>query len=384
MSQTALAVITQELKGAGVMAKISASLGKPATDPMVMKFIHGAIMEIEARIGGNSDITLCTRQSIIDSLIKAATVKLPVDSRQLAYLVPFGKTCTFMPSYKGYIYKVKEADTTMEITVGIVYKDDVFTCQETDNTATYEHKPSNPFEDNPKNITGAYCYMKSSTGSWIYRMSNAELLKVKAQSKMKSGIIWNTWELEQFKKSIVRRAFKMKFIEAISELDALDNKLFYDRAPKVAPSLADTAPLPEITDAEVIKEEKKEPQPELTQEELDSKAAKAKEAYHQEPEPKKDAPAKPQEPAPGNKVAAGLISYANPMNAGGYQSFVLEGIQDSAGKDCAFSTKDKTVIGILSEALKAEKKVSIEFAESQWEKNGKSGWNYAILSVVVL
>lgn len=379
MSQTALAVITQELKGAGVMAKISASLGKPATDPGVMKFIHGAIMEIEARIGGKSDITVCTKQSIIDSLIKAATVKLPVDSRQLAYLVRFGKTCTFMPSYKGYIYKVKEADTTMEITVGIVYKGDVFTCQETDNTATYEHKPSNPFEDNPKNITGAYCYMKSSTGSWIYRMSNAELLKVKAQSKMVTGVIWNTWELEQFKKSIVRRAFKMKFIEAISELDALDNKLFYDRAPKVAPSLADTAPLPDVTDAEVVHDEP-EKAPELTQEQLDAATARARDEFNKDKpkEAAKTEPEKPKEPAAGNQMAKGVVTYATKANAGGYRSFAIEGQQQQdTGKDMMFSTKDKAQIYALLAYIDSGKPAAVEYKEVV---NGD--WtNYNIVSV---
>lgn len=374
--QTALVVITQELKGAGIMAKIGASLGRPATDPQVMKFLNGALMEIEARIGGKSDITLCTRQSIIDSLIKAATVKLPIDSRQLAYLVPFGKTCTFMPGYKGYIYKVKEADTTMETTVGIVYKGDVFTCQETDNTATYEHKPLNPFEDNPKNIVGAYCYMKSSTGSWIYRMSNAELIKVKAQSKMVTGVIWNTWELEQFKKSIVRRAYKTKFTEAIAELDALDNKLFYDRPPKVVPALADPAPLPDVTDAEVVHDE---PKTELTQEELEAKVAKAKEEYHKE-EPKEAAqtePEKPKKPAAGNHIAKGVVTHATKANAGGYRAFVIEGQQKDDGKDMMFSTKDKAQIEALLSYIDSGKVATVEYEEVV---NGEYV-NYNVVSV---
>lgn len=359
MSNTALAVIAKELKANEVMAKISASLGKSATDPGVLKFIHGAIMEIEARVGSKSDITLCTKQSIIDSLIKAATVKLPVDSRQLAYLVPFGKTCTFMPSYKGYIYKVKEADTTMETTVGIVYKGDVFTCQETDNTATYEHKPLNPFEDNPKNIVGAYCYMKSSTGSWIYRMSNAELLKVKAQSKMVTGLIWNTWELEQFKKSIVRRAYKTKFTEAIAELDALDNKLFNDRPAKEIPKLADTAPLPaeNVMEAEVVdgaEGDKKEPAGQESPEDLEKKAQEARE---------RKAALEAEEAAKSGDVkkAVGAVSWHTKPNAGGYVSYAVEGYQTPQGKDMMFATKDPAIIKALDEKMDSGEKVQIDY-----------------------
>jgi len=379
MSNTALAVITQELKGNVVMAKISASLGKPATDPGVMKFIHGAIMEIEARIGSKSDITLCTKQSIIDSLIKAATVKLPVDSRQLAYLVPFGKTCTFMPSYKGYIYKVKEADTTMETTVGIVYKGDVFTCQETDNTATYEHKPLNPFEDNPKNIVGAYCYMKSSTGSWIYRMSNAELLKVKAQSKMVTGLIWNTWELEQFKKSIVRRAYKTKFTEAIAELDALDNKLFNDRPTKEIPKLADTAPLPEeqIEDAQVVEQTPAAAEGQgagMSPEEMEKKTQEARE---------KKAALEAEEAAKSGDVkkAVGSVSWHTKPNAGGYVSYAVEGYQTPQGKDMMFATKDPAIIKALDEKMDSGEKVKLDYRVVVNKTDRGDFTNYNIVAV---
>jgi recombinational DNA repair protein RecT len=122
MSQTALAVLSTELQSQAVMNNISAALGKDANSPEVKKFLYGAISEIQSRIGGKSDITLCTKQSIIDSLINAATVRLPVDSRKLAHLIPYGNICTFMPDYKGYIYKVKEVNSTVEVTVGIVYK----------------------------------------------------------------------------------------------------------------------------------------------------------------------------------------------------------------------------------------------------------------------
>ena len=378
MSNTALAVLSQELKGSGVMAKISASLGKPATDPGVMKFIHGAIMEIEARIGGKSDITLCTKQSIIDSLIKAATVKLPVDSRQLAYLVPFGKTCTFMPSYKGYIYKVKEADTTMETTVGIVYKGDVFTCQETDNTATYEHKPLNPFEDNPKNIIGAYCYMKSSTGSWIYRMSNAELLKVKAQSKMVTGLIWNTWELEQFKKSIVRRAYKTKFTEAIAELDALDNKLFNDRPAKEIPKLADSAPLPaeSVMEAEVVDDSEKN-EPAGAQEPPEDLEKKAEEARQ------KKAALEAEEAAKSGDVkkAVGVVSWHTKPNGGGYVSYAMEGQQDGKGKDIMFATKDPGTIKFLDAKMDSGEKAQIDYRVVVNKTDKGEFTNYNIVAV---
>ena len=81
MSNTALAIIEKEIRSNDVMARISDSLGKPATDPSVKKFINGAIMYMQSKVGQKGDISHCTRQSIIDSLINAATVRLPVDNK---------------------------------------------------------------------------------------------------------------------------------------------------------------------------------------------------------------------------------------------------------------------------------------------------------------
>lgn len=361
MSQTALVAIEKELKGNVVMAKISASLGKPAQDPGVLKFIHGAIMEIQARVGSKSDITLCTQQSIIDSLINAATVKLPVDNRKLAHLVPFGKVCTFMPDYKGYIYKVKEADSTAEVTVGVVYKGDKFEVSRGDGEAKYTHITLDPFEDNPENIVGLYCYVKTDSGSWIEIMSHKELMKVKAQSKMVTGFIWKTWEIEMLKKSMVRRALKIKFTEAISELDALDNKLFNERPAKVAPKLADTAPLPDekpIMEAEVVDDQaepEKQPEPEST-EDLAKKAeeAKAKKAALEAEEAAKT-------PAGEVQSASGAVSWHTKPNGGGYVAYALEGHQDAKGKDKMFSTKDPAIIKTLDEKMDSGEKVKIDY-----------------------
>lgn len=115
--------VVQELKSTEVMAKISASLGKPINDPSVLKFITGAIMTINEK----PELSRCTRQSIIDSVVNAASVGLPVDSQRLAYLVPRGGVCCFQPSYLGYIAKIKEADPSTDFTICPIYKGDKFT-----------------------------------------------------------------------------------------------------------------------------------------------------------------------------------------------------------------------------------------------------------------
>jgi hypothetical protein len=131
----------------------------------------------------------------------------------------------------------------------------------------------------------------------------------------------------------------------------------------VAPALADTAPLPDVQEAEVSHDEPKKM--EITQEELDAKAAKAKEEYHKE-EPKETAktePEKPKEPAAGNMVAKGVVTYATKANVGGYRAFAIEGYQKDDGKDIMFSTKDEADIKKLLAYIDSGKPASVEYKE---------------------
>jgi recombination protein RecT len=289
MSQTALAIIEKEIRGNEVMVKISNSLGKPATDPAVMKFLNGAIMYIQSKIGQKGDVSTCTKQSIIDSLITAATTGLPVDSKHYACLIPYAGICTFQPEWRGYVAKVKEADASAKITVALVYKGDVFSCSKKDGQAFYSHIVADPFNDDLKTMTGAYCYIKTDSGSSIEVMSRAELDKVRASSKAGYAYIWAAWPHEQYKKTMIRRGCKVSFTEAVAALDSIDNGLYNERMDKLAPILSSkNEPLPkekDIQEAEVVTE----PVKELTPEELLEKAEKAKEALHAEDEPK-DAP----------------------------------------------------------------------------------------------
>ena len=182
MGQTQLAVIENAIQGKEVMDRISTSLGKPVTDPSVMKYINGAIMYMKSKIGTKGDVSHCTKQSIIDSLINAATVGLPVDNKHYACLVAYKDVCNFQPEWRGYVAKVKEADASAEVTVGLVYKGDVFVASKDDNNAHYDHKIANPFEDRPEYITGGYCFIKTNSGSSLELMSKKELDAVRSQS----------------------------------------------------------------------------------------------------------------------------------------------------------------------------------------------------------
>ena len=287
MTQTNLMVLEKEIKGGVILQRISNSLGRHATDPSVMKFIHSAVMYINGKVGTKQDISNCTQQSIIDSIINAATVGLPVDNKHYACLIPYGNTCNFQVEWRGYVAKIKEADPSLSVTVGLVFKGDKFEASKEDNTASYTHKQADPFEDRPENVMGAYCFIKGNLGSSLEVMSKKELDYIRSSSKMSGGSIWNSWTLEMYKKSIVRRACKIRFTEAVAELDAMDNRNFNE--PKVeSPRIAESAPLPpesgagagagEIVDAEIV---------EPTKEDLLAQAEEAKKRINEEKAPER-------------------------------------------------------------------------------------------------
>jgi len=366
MGNTQLAVITKQIQGKEIMQKISMSLGKPATDPSVMRFLNGAIMYIQDKVGTKSDVTNCSLQSIANALINAALVKLPVDNRKLAYLVPFRDQCVFMPGFLGYIYKVKEADPTADITVGIVYKGDEFSCSKDSGNATYKHVVKNPFEDTPANIVGLYCFVKTATGSWIEVMSHKELMKVKAQSKMVTGVIWSTWELEMLKKSMVRRALKIKFNEAVAELDALDNKLFNERPAKIAPVLAsEDAPLPEEKNDKIL------------------------EAEVVGPEGEEKAPAAQEKAPEGTQVDTGdlqtmegaIEKYHKPYKATAPHCWKMNGqLLQIFEKDNKTGADNTPIINTINEADKAMKNVKITYRPGSYK--GKDGLEVKVLNIV--
>lgn len=320
-------VIKEQIHEPSTLSAISRALGKPTTSPEVAKYITGAMLEIMR----NKDLRTCSISSIINSLIECATVGLAVDNRKLAYLVPFKNQVVLMPGYQGYIYKIKQADPSANITVNLVFKDDKFTTWNESGIAKYNHEIADPFNDKIVDLIGAYCYINTDTSASIEILNKAELMKIKSKSRMESGIVWREWELEMIKKSVVRRAGKRNFISSISKLDALDNRFFELKKEKPEQvTIAETLPLPEIeTDERQVGDVREEKEADETDN-------------------------------IGIRTASGLVTASfPPVRGNGYHKF---GLSDFDG---FFQTKNKDFVEMLLEAKKAEKKVELTYTQTK-------------------
>lgn len=390
MTMMALAEIKKQISSTDVIAKISNSLGKPATDPSVMKFINGAIMYMQSKVGQKGDVSHCTRQSIVDSLICAATLRLPVDNRHLACLIAYKDVCNFQPEWRGYVYKVKEADPSAEITTNLVFKGDLFVPHREGNNASYTHTIANPFNDKEQDIIGAYTFIKTDTGSSIDFMSKKELDAARNSSKAAFDFMWKAWPSEMYKKTMTRRACKMRFMEAVAALDALDNRLFNEGpARPAAAKIAKSIPLPPVQEAEVVDGEE-EGKGEISEEEMKAKTEEArrrKEQMEAEEKAQREAEAEAAaKAAAGNKknppesseelTAEGTVkAIIAPKGNSPYTKFTLREVD---GK--FFATKDAATIEMLEAAKKSGARVKITYTETAWS----GGLNQNITKAEVL
>lgn len=168
-------------------------------------------------------------QSIREAFKASLDTGIPVDKRQLAYVVKYGNKIEYQIGFKGFISRIKEIYPTAQVKAELVYVGDVFTIEKVDGKAKYVHKVANPFAS-IKDMTGVYAYIqytdKGKEYSFIETMGKDEVLKIRG--KAKTAFVWNDWFGEMAKKAVIRRLCKTLFIgdPKIAIMEDIDNKNF--------------------------------------------------------------------------------------------------------------------------------------------------------------
>lgn len=197
-------------------------------------------------------MTTIDPQSIREAFKASLDTGIPVDKRQLAYVVKYGNKIEYQIGFKGFISKIKEIYPTASVKAEIVYVGDVFTVEKIDGQAKYFHKVSNPFAKITE-MTGVYAYIqytdKGKDYSFIETMGKDEIMKIRGKAKTK--FVWDEWFGEMAKKAVIRRLCKTLFISnpEIQILEDIENKNY------------DLQQEPVNIDYEKVKEMPKEVQP---------------------------------------------------------------------------------------------------------------------------
>lgn len=164
------------------------------------------ISSVLATVSSTQALHKCTPNSIALAAYEAATLGLPVNKLQLAYLVPFGNEAKLLISYRGYIQLALDTGFVHDISAEIVYSNDYFK-QVLGTKPRIDHEPANDDRGEP---IAVYAIARLANGICKQVvMSKAQVEKIRhACSKSANGTTWTQhWE-EMAKKTAIKRLCK--------------------------------------------------------------------------------------------------------------------------------------------------------------------------------
>lgn len=175
-------------------------------DLNITRFVNNSI----ALLNGNETLAKFAKQYGTDQikmgLIRGAYLGLDSINNEM-YLIPYGSTINFMPSYKGMIklcikYSTRPINT---IYAKIVHEGDEFSEEIIDGKPSVTFRPK-PFNNAPMIGCFAVCLYKD--GGMVYEvMSKADVEQCKKSSKSKNSPAWAFYS-EMAKKTVLRRLAK--------------------------------------------------------------------------------------------------------------------------------------------------------------------------------
>jgi recombination protein RecT len=203
VNPTALAV--QQLLGANMKA-IQSCLPKHMTPERMCRVAFSTVTRTPS-------LLKCTPQSLVAAIVEASSLGLEIDSRGLAYLVPFWnknlqrKEAKLMTGYKGFMQLAYNSGRVTNIYAEVVCEKDTFEFA-MGLDAKLVHIPN--LEDRgPLRAAYAVARVKDADAAFVV-MGKSEIMKIKAASQggNKDDSPWIHWEEEMWKKSAIRRLCK--------------------------------------------------------------------------------------------------------------------------------------------------------------------------------
>jgi recombination protein RecT len=175
----------------------------------------------------NADLLKCDANSLAAAILEAASLGLEIDSRGLAYLVPYGGEATLIPGYKGLMQLAYRSGKIANIYADVVFKREVEAGNVSitlGDTRTIRHdfdilKSAELRAESPQNPpVAAYAVAVFHDGHRHFEFVDAaEVEKRKGASKAAAkGFLWNKWIEEAWKKTAIRKL--CKYLDASPEL----------------------------------------------------------------------------------------------------------------------------------------------------------------------
>ena len=129
----------------------------------------------------------------------------------------------YMPTYKAFKNKIYMVYPESEIDVQIVRQGDTYSFAKESGSVVYQHNLGDPFEESQKPIIGAYCVIKNKRGEFLELLNQRDYSEMKDSSK--NPKLWDKWESEFWRKSVIKRACKTHFNDITSAIEEKDNEV---------------------------------------------------------------------------------------------------------------------------------------------------------------
>jgi len=158
----------------------------------------------------NASLQNCSMPSIINSVMLCGITGLePNTPLQHAYLIPYGKECTFQPGYRGLMHMAHQSAGVSKFAPQLVYEGDVIE-EEYGMDEKFRHIPKHESDE----WIGAYSFVRYQDGTfgWQY-MPKHKILEVrdkfsKAWQNQGAKSPWGTSEDEMVIKTVIKRHIK--------------------------------------------------------------------------------------------------------------------------------------------------------------------------------
>jgi recombination protein RecT len=213
------------------------------------RFLQTAIIAFQ----DNPDLALADRQSVHKALTKAAEDGLHPDGREGTITIFSAKVkrngkevwikqAQWSPMTWGIRKRAREL-CSMVIDAQVVYAADKFIWRQGDHPSI-DHEPAKLGTDRGKPV-GSYAIFRIGDDV-LHRevMSEAEIIKVKEQSKNPGGLMWTKFWSEGWKKSAVRRGIKtVPSVPALERIIARVDEDYPQFGPSPADSKSNVVPL---------------------------------------------------------------------------------------------------------------------------------------------
>lgn len=174
----------------------------------------------------NPKILQCTYESVLQSVMVAADLGLDISGTLgEGYLVPYGKTCQFIPGYRGLARLAWQTNQVKRIESEVIHEWDEWEYEKGVNLVC----KFVPKQTDRGAAIGAYALIEYTNGGvQVEYMSKDQIMKVKSVSKAKNFGPWRDWEDEQWRKTVWRRLSKWSHLssERYDRALALDNASF--------------------------------------------------------------------------------------------------------------------------------------------------------------